>query len=103
MKMKTEHFQYIKSEIEKFIGDDLEKLKTIYENGAFNNADKVKDLDKRFRWDMFHFAKLLQFQCDTLYDYLNDDHIDTALREIFKDVKLVNRYKDNKIQVIHIS
>ena len=40
--------------------------------------------DKRVRWDYFHAAgKLaLSFLCDTLYKYMNDTHMDTALKAI---------------------
>jgi len=62
-----------------------------YEAGQFANADKTKDLSKRFRWDLFHAAGGTKFACDTLYDYLNDDHIDTALRAIVPH-KLIKSY-----------
>ena len=38
--------------------------------------------DERYRWDLTYAAKLSLWICDTLYPYLNDDHIDTALRRI---------------------
>lgn len=40
--------------------------------------------DKRVRWDYFHGAgqPALRFLCDTLYPYMNDTHMDTALRAI---------------------
>ena len=38
--------------------------------------------DKRYRWDMTYKAGLSTWICDNLYPYLNDDHIDTALRSI---------------------
>ena len=38
--------------------------------------------DKRYRWDMTYKAGLSGWICDELYPYLNDDHIDTALRSI---------------------
>jgi hypothetical protein len=40
--------------------------------------------DKRIRWDYFHAAgqPALRFLCDTLYLYMNDSHMDTALKAI---------------------
>jgi len=40
--------------------------------------------DKRIRWDYFHAAGLpaLTFLCDVLYLYMNDTHMDTALKTI---------------------
>lgn len=38
--------------------------------------------EKRWRWDLLYVAKLTPFVCNELYPYLNDTHIDTALRKI---------------------
>ena len=40
--------------------------------------------DKRVRWDYFHGAGTvaLSFLCDVLYKYMNDEHMDTALKAI---------------------
>ena len=40
--------------------------------------------DKRVRWDYFHGTGRagLDFLCDTLYKYMNDEHMDTALKSI---------------------
>lgn len=40
---------------------------------------------KRWRWDLMYAAGLTRWTCDTLYKYLNDDHIDSALRRILGD------------------
>jgi len=37
---------------------------------------------KMYRWGVARRAGLVTYMCDTLYSYLNDDHIDTALRHI---------------------
>lgn len=34
------------------------------------------------RWALIKEARASNWLCDTLYQYLNDDHIDTALRHI---------------------
>jgi hypothetical protein len=38
--------------------------------------------DKRYRWDLTYVAT--RFICDALYPYLDDTHIDTALRTIVR-------------------
>ena len=48
-----------------------------------------KDHEKRFRWDVFWTARRYlngNFISDILYSYLNDDHIDTALKKIVKEI-----------------
>jgi hypothetical protein len=40
--------------------------------------------DKRYRWDLVYMAGGTRFICDALYPYLDDSHIDTALRSIVK-------------------
>ena len=57
-----------------------------YATRHFPRADKVKDLDKRFRWDLFYNSTTTVFRFD-LYEYLDDSHIDTALRRIVKPLK----------------
>lgn len=45
---------------------------------------KAGNSAKRYRWDVLWHAQQTRFVCNTLYKYLNDDHIDTALRKIFE-------------------
>lgn len=47
---------------------------------------RVKDLDKRLRWDCMYAANLNSFVCQVLYTYLNDDHIDTALKHVMPTI-----------------
>lgn len=47
-----------------------------------------KDHAKRWRWDLLYAAKKFlpdNFVCDVLYKYMNDTHIDTALKNIVKE------------------
>ena len=78
MKMKLEHFAQLETSIKSL---DSEERRRFYKEGRHANADKVKDLDKRYRWDLFYIASL---PVQELYAYLNDDHIDTALRKLVK-------------------
>ncbi len=40
--------------------------------------------DKRYRWDLAYHAGLTTYICDVLYTYLNDTHIDTALKHLVR-------------------
>lgn len=83
MKIKPEHYETIKDGISKVKFKDLEKR--VQEARA---DSRVKDFNMRMRWDLFHMAQLTKFACDTLYGYCNDDHIDTALRQICRELGL---------------
>ena len=76
MKIKLEHLQ-------------------ILQNAIYKSRQGMESLDeyvnqhgltaKRWRWDLLWRADRLgflpdRFVLDTLYDYMTDDHIDTALR-----------------------
>ena len=78
MKMTSEHYNYLLSEIESLLDrhkiDSMDTVKADYESKGLSM--------KRMRWDLVYYAKLSPWICDNLYGYLNDDHIDTALRRI---------------------
>lgn len=77
MKIKPEHFEYIKAAIA-----NLDPEKVAAHKEALKGDSRVRDLDKRFRWDCLHATVPSRWVCDNLYPYMNDDHIDTALRKI---------------------
>lgn len=58
---------------------DSYKRREMYRTGQFPRADVVKDLDKRYRWDLF-WTVFSDLQVD--FSTYNDNHIDTALRSI---------------------
>ena len=87
MKIKPEHLAKLEALIEPF--DTLQR-RTQYLKGAFHNADKVKDLNKRYRWDLFWDATAGTHHNELrnqMWEYMNDTHIDTALKSIVKDLK----------------
>jgi len=84
MKIKPEHLAWLKAGIEPL---DTAERRCLYLESKFPNADKVRDLNKRYRWDLLHAAGLTDWLCDTLYRYAHDDHVDSALRSIVKDLK----------------
>ena len=82
MKIKTQHFDELKSHIqEKFKTVILSDLIDAYEKGNFQRSDKVQDLQKRFCFDVLYSSVPSSF-ISVLYEYLNDAHIYTALKKI---------------------
>jgi len=86
MKIKQEHFDYMKSVIDDFLKRHPD-IPSIYENGDFVRSDKVKNLQTRFCFDVMYMAGLTPWVCSTLYGYLHDDHIHTALKKICPKVE----------------
>ena len=61
---------------------DNDANRAVYRSGQYPRADVTRDVDKRYRWDLFHAACGWKVACH-LYDAgCNDAHIDTALRSI---------------------
>ena len=67
--MKQEHYDYIASKVE----HNQIKLDRYLKKGLTS---------KRYRWDLLYGAKLSHWICENVYDYLDDSHIDTAVRAI---------------------
>ena len=68
MKMHKHHIENLEQALHKL---DTPALREVYKAGQFPRASLVQDPDKRY-------------PIQELYAYLNDDHIDTALRKIVK-------------------
>ncbi len=53
------------------------------------DSGKAKDLNKRLRWDCLYSNNISRrmdyFVCDHLYTYMDDTHLDTALKQCMKD------------------
>lgn len=47
---------------------------------------KVKDLEKRFRWDLLWSTKMSSWVSGTLYKYMDDSHLDSALKQVVKEL-----------------
>lgn len=86
MKITQKDYQGLKQAIEKAIQDqdlNINQLWVDYSNLGFS--------EMRFRWDLFHLSRVRigDKNCPgdfNLYDYLNDNHIDTALKNIVKEL-----------------
>ena len=77
MKMTHEHYAHMARE--------LDKIKPLIV-AAIPEYRKAGLSDTRLHFDAYRKAGLIQFSCDTLYSYLNDEHIATALRAYFKTI-----------------
>lgn len=79
MKMAVPDFEALRAAIKPL---DTEARRETYRNGEFPRAELVKDLDTRYRWDLFWaVGGLRKVLPDVVHDY-KDAHIDTALRRI---------------------
>ena len=82
MKIKPEHYNVLKSIISAF---DRDKVL------AYKALKLGKDPERRFRWDLFTFARRSgteKFMIEDIYKYANDTHLDTALRAIVRELGL---------------
>ncbi len=82
--MKITQYDYlvIKRAVSLF---DTVELREKYQRGDFPRADRVKDLNKRYRWDLAWLSGILAsngYVTEKVYQYANSDHLDTALRKI---------------------
>jgi O-methyltransferase involved in polyketide biosynthesis len=49
---------------------------------ALKGDPRVKDIEKRLRWDALSASIPVAWICDNLYPYVTDEHIDNALKNI---------------------
>jgi len=89
MKMKPEHYQVIKEEINK-----LDRTAIFNTAQAFSENPKIKDKAKALRWACLHATKLklgdgVGLSGLPVYSYCNDSHIDTALKQVMKDLHIL--------------
>ena len=80
MKMKLAHYQMMKQAIAALPRDQML---------AFKANDLGKNKEKFFIWGLFRAAKLHFTATDYLYLYLEDSHIETALKRIAKELNYI--------------
>jgi len=82
MKIKQADYNKMAAALDDFITViGIEKIKEY-------RAQKLgKDTDMRFRWDLLNGSK---FNICPFYSYLNDNHIDTALKHYIDGRKDIN-------------
>lgn len=83
MKIKPEHFKEMSSIINNFLDQNgREKIINDYETGNFPRADKVKDLQTRFVFDLWYNSGAANLINPKIYEYADDTHVLTALKQI---------------------
>lgn len=88
MKMQPEHLEVLRKAIQPL---DTDLRRNQYRRGDFPHSARVRDLSKRYRWDLLHASRLKLGDGKGMsglpvYGYLDDTHIDTALRSIVPDI-----------------
>lgn len=88
LKIKEHHYDYILEHMRSRVNELGPKLLVGYAAMLRTVAD-VKDVQKRLRWDLFSTSIPDRGNlCKELYEYMNDSHIDTALRNIMAELGL---------------
>lgn len=83
MKISDSDFNYLKNAMMDVKGKVLDHIGFLKKP---ENKVKIKDFDMRLRWDWFSWAMRGRTNfLNKLYSYLNDDNIDTALKQIVKN------------------
>lgn len=80
MKIEQAHYDHIKQALAPHAADLQAHRKSL--KGDY----RIKDVEKRLRWDASFRYVGSRWVCDTLYSYLDDTHIDTALRSVFREL-----------------
>jgi hypothetical protein len=82
MKIKPEHYAHLKAEIQKHSGGmyTAEQLKAA--------RPGIRDAERARRHYAISWCGLSCWIGENIYPYANDDHLDTALRAIFKELQL---------------
>lgn len=80
MKVTSEHYSILRASI-------LPLAPRFPAHREFLKSEgKAMDIEKRLRWDAFHSARYAGILSD-LYAYVDDTHIDTALRSIMREIE----------------
>lgn len=82
MKIRAEHLQVLRDAILALSPGAVRAIR-----GRALGDPRVKDLEKRVRWDLLHATHLSAWICATIYPYADDKCLDTALRAIMKTVE----------------
>ena len=88
MKVTKEDINTLALHISRF---DTQEMRDDYKSGSFKRSERTKDLDKRYRWDLFYCARqnfrhkpLCLPNFESAVKEYNSDHLDTALKKLVK-------------------
>jgi hypothetical protein len=79
MKIKPDHYAHMAAAMRAAQALHPESTRASYEARGLTA--------KRHRWDLSYAARLAPWICDNVYDYANDDHLDTAFKKIVADME----------------
>jgi len=79
VKVTPEHLTVIREAVEPL---DTPERRVRYRNGGFPRAYAVRDLDKRYRWDLFYAAPRTDDLRAVIDGGYFDSHLDTALKAV---------------------
>ena len=82
MKISPNHYQHMKAAIAAI----ATPVKIAAHRKFIVNEGKAQDVEKRLRWDMSYYSGLTPYICDNVYSYADDTHVDTALRQIMREL-----------------
>ena len=93
MKFTEDHLAILKAGIDRVLINNPNAPEW-YEAGRFARSEKVKDLQKRFCFDLFHASRIkigdgIGIQGDIVGEY-TDSHLYTALKQVCP--KITKRY-----------
>lgn len=71
LKIKPEHYEHLRAAVAAL---DTPQARAKYAAAGLTT--------KRYQWDLTYAAGLTTWVCDTLYKYLDDSHIQSALNRI---------------------
>lgn len=77
MKMDSESYDRLAAFV---ASKDTPEVRAAYLRGDFPRSELVKDLNKRYRWDLFHATVPNEFVRGQYDAGLNDSHLYTALK-----------------------
>lgn len=85
MKIESGHYEKLK----KLVSATATKERLAEHRAALVEYGKCQDVEMRIRWDAFYCIphEHRRLLCQELYNYLDDDHIDTALKKIIKEIE----------------
>ena len=90
MKITPEHYAFIKAAIQnKFTVSLVNDHRTFIENEwkRENYKFNEENVEKRLRWDLLWLSVTSAWICANIYKYAADPHIDTALKQIVKELE----------------
>ena len=80
MKISKEVVEKYREYISEF---DTEAVRESYRTGKYPRSEHTKDVNRRYRWDLFWCVNdTYKVYNDLIEDDFNDSHIDTMLRNI---------------------